>query len=234
MSRTAAGVACRFRSAAALVFLLSGLGGCGGSQSQTPQVTVSESNYQEPGTTPKPEKQSPHDLAAPPAPSASKWTQEETWWTQQPPCPAGSNLYGGAPPDHQEVGCKTDKGVNQGRYTRFHDNGKKAEEGEYQNHVAVGSWVKWNESGIKVVETQYTRGAQDGVETEWFPDGKLKSQKVYKGGKREGLTTLWDSDGNKRSAIEYKAGEQDGPATYWDETGKVARVEQWKNGQQVK
>ena len=27
--------------------------------------------------------------------------------------------------------CKTDKGVNQGMYTKFFENGKKAEEGEY-------------------------------------------------------------------------------------------------------
>jgi len=222
------------RSLALTGILLGSAGvGCGGAQ-QAPQVEVSESNYQEPGDTPKPKQESPHSLDAPPAPSTGQATQEQTWWTNQPPCPAGSNLYGGPPPEHQEVGCRTDKGVNQGMYTSFHDNGKKAEEGEYDHHVAIGTWVKWDESGTKIVETPYTRGAQDGVETEWFPDGKIKTQKSYKAGKREGLTTIWDSEGHKRSAIEYRAGKQHGPATYWDETGQVARVESWSNGQQLK
>ena len=206
---------------------------CGGG-STTPAVTVSESNYREPGTATKPDPVSPHDLASPPAPSRGAATQEQAWWTNEPPCPEGATLYGGAPPEHSEVGCKTDKGVNQGRYTRFHPNGKKAEEGSYQRHVAVGTWVYWNESGNKIKETPFDQGAQDGVETEWFPDGKIKTQRTYSRGKRHGLTTIWDADGNKRSAIEYQSGKQHGPATYWDETGRVARVEQWVNGQRTK
>ncbi len=210
------------------------LSGCGGAASSAPAVTVSESNYQERSSAPKPKIASPHSLQAPPAPTSGEASQDAAWWTEDPPCPPGATLYGGPPPEHSEVGCKTDKGVNEGHYTRFHPNGKKAEEGQYEKHFAVGTWVKWNESGVKVSETPYDKGAQEGIETEWFPDGKIKSQRTYSHGKRDGLTTLWDAEGNKRSAIEYRAGVQSGPATYWDETGTVARVEQWNNGKRVK
>lgn len=200
-----------------------------------PQVAVSESNYQEASDAPRAAPESPHDRQAPPVASPDGAPSlESKWWTNDPPCPEGATLYGGPPPEHSEAGCKTDKGVNFGMYTRFHTNGAKAEEGEYAKHVAIGTWVQWNDAGIKMLETSYENGARDGVETEWFPDGKIKTQRHYVHGKREGLTTLWDSDGNKRSAIEYRGGEQAGPATYWDETGKVARVERWEAGKRVK
>ena len=220
------------RTGCAYVVLL--LVACSGSNSTTPAVSVSESNYREPGMAKKSEPDSPHDIAAPPTPSRGAATQEQSWWTNDPPCPAGASLYGGGPPEHSEVGCKTDKGVNQGRYTRFHPNGKKAEEGAYQKHIATGTWVRWDESGRKVMETQFEKGTQHGIETEWFPDGKVKTQRTYAHGKRDGLTIIWDADGNKRSAIEYKAGKQHGPATYWDETGRVARIEEWANGRRTK
>lgn len=221
-----------FRSAC-LALLATAFVACGGN-SPPPQVGVSASNYQEASDAPRPAPTSPHDLEAPPVASTSQATLVGKWWTNEPPCPEGATLYGGPPPEHSEVGCKTDKGVNLGMYTRFYANGAKAEEGEYEKHVAIGTWVAWNESGVKTLETSYERGARHGVESEWFADGKIKTQRHYVHGKREGLTTLWDGDGKKRSAIEYAGGEQSGPATYWDETGKVVRVEQWNAGKRLK
>src|SRR5690606_8619240 len=164
-----------------LAISMAGLNACGPSAA-APAVSVTESIYREPGS-PKPKLESPHDRDAPPAAVSSEVTQEGTWWTNDPPCPSGATLYGGPPPDHSEVGCKTDKGVNRGQYTRFHPNGSKAEQGEYKNHVAIGTWVKWNDRGVKLLETSYESGAQHGVETEWFSDGKLKTQRTYARGK---------------------------------------------------
>jgi len=206
-------------------------GGCA-SNSPPPAVEVGESNYQEPGA-PAPEPTSPHSLKAPPAPTSDDADLEATWWTNDPPCPQGANLWGGAPPDNKEVGCKTDKGVNVGNYTRFYDSGKKAEEGQYEKHVAIGIWTEWSEAGVRVKETRFDKGKQHGVETEWYPSGKIKSQRSYAGGVREGLTTIWDEEGHKRSAIEYQGGKQHGAATYWDETGRVARIERWENDKKV-
>src|SRR5688572_31453776 len=83
---------------------------CGGSSSP-PQVGVSESNYREASDAPRPVASSPHDLEAPPVASTSQATLVATWWTDASPCPEGATLYGGPPPAHSEVGCKTDKGV---------------------------------------------------------------------------------------------------------------------------
>jgi hypothetical protein len=222
-----------FRCTCTALLATSGLlGACGAGTSPPPPVTVSESNYKE--KPEKPSKASAHDLQSPPLATAGNGTQEGRWWAGARPCPESSHLWGGPPPDHKEVGCKTDKGVNLGMYTRFFDNGKKAEEGEYEKHMAIKTWTKWNEAGSKIMETQYEEGVQHGIETEWYPNAKIESQRSYVKGKRDGLTTIWDEAGHKRSAIEYKDGKQQGPATYWDDKGHVARVERWENGQRVK
>jgi hypothetical protein len=210
------------------------LGACGAGTSPPPAAPADApaSNVAEKAQTPSTSKASAHDLQSPPLATKGTATQEGKWWASARPCPEGSKLWGGPPPKQTEVGCKTDKGVNLGMYTRFHGNGKKAEEGEYLKHMATGTWTKWDEAGNKVSETQYEDGEQHGIETEWYPGAKIKSQRSYVKGKRDGLTTIWDEAGHKRSAIEYKDAKQHGPATYWDEKGHVARVEQWENGQQ--
>jgi hypothetical protein len=217
---------------ATLVVVSGLLGACGASTSPPPAVTASESTS--PEKAPTSSKVAAHDLQTPPRATTGNATQEGKWWAAARPCPEGAQMWGVPPPKQKEVGCKTDKGVNLGMYTRFFDNGKKAEEGEYKKHMAVNTWTKWNEAGSKITETQYEDGAQHGIETEWYEAGKIKSQRSYVNGKRDGLTTIWDEAGHKRSAIEYKDAKQHGPATYWDEKGHVARVEQWENGQKVK
>jgi hypothetical protein len=222
----------RFSPRATLLAISVPLGACGAGTSQAPPAAAPQAIALE--KTPKSPTVSRHDLQTPPVPTTGTATQEGKWWAGTRPCPEGSQLWGGPPPAHKEVGCKTDKGVNQGMYTRFFDNGKKAEEGEYQKHMATKTWTKWNESSNKITETQYEDGAQHGIETEWYAGGKINSQRRYAKGKRDGLTTIWDDAGHKRSAIEYKDGKQHGAATYWDDKGRVARVEQWENGQLVK
>jgi len=221
------------RSTCATLIASSLIGACGASSSPPPApATASEPIAEQ--TPQASSKASPHDPNAPPLATTGNATQQGKWWASARPCPEGSHLWGGPPPDHKEVGCKTDKGVNFGMYTRFHDNGKKAEEGEYEKHMAKGTWTKWDEAGSKITETQYEDGAQHGIETEWYPGGKIKSQRRYAKGRRDGLTSIWDDAGRKRSAIEYKDGKQHGPASYWDDKGRLARVEQWENGQRTK
>jgi hypothetical protein len=222
----------RFSTCATLLAISVPLGACGASSSEAPPAAAPQAIALE--KTPKASTASPHDLQTPPVATTGTATPEGKWWSGARPCPEGSQLWGGPPPGHKEVGCKTEKGVNQGMYTRFYDDGKKAEEGEYQKHMAVKTWTKWDESSSKITETQYEDGAQHGVETEWYPRGKIKSQRRYAKGRRDGLTTIWDEAGHKRSAIEYKDGKQHGAASYWDDTGRVARVERWENGQLVK
>ncbi len=213
-------------------------GACGGSSSTVPGASTlppsSGSESSRPEKTASAANASPHNIDAKPIATTGHATQEGRWWAAARPCPEGSQLWGGPPPEHKEIGCKTDKGVNQGMYTKFHANGKKAEEGEYDKHMATKTWTQWNDGGQKTQETQYEGGSQHGIETEWYPNGRVKSQRQYAHGKRHGLTTIWDEAGHKRSAIEYVEAKQHGSTTYWDEQGHVARVEQWEDGKRLR
>jgi antitoxin component YwqK of YwqJK toxin-antitoxin module len=162
-------------------------------------------------------------LSEPPQPTAGSASQDDAWW-QKPDCPAGSERFGAPPPDSTELGCKTPKGKREGRFVRFQGNGKKAEEGQYEDNLAVGLWTTWNTDGTKQLETHYAAGEKNGVETEWYPDGTIKSQRELSHGKRDGLTTIWDESGRKRTAMTYRAGEPHGVEVRWDETGRVAKV----------
>jgi hypothetical protein len=165
----------------------------------------------------------PYSVEEPPKPTAGTASQDEAWWLKGS-CPKGSERFGAAPPAGMEIGCRTPKGKLEGRFATFYDNGKKAEEGEYHDNLAVGIWTAWFADGKKQLETSYEAGEKSGLETEWYPSGNIKSQREYKAGKREGLTTIWDEAGQKRTAMTYKNAKPHGKEVRWDESGKVAKV----------
>jgi antitoxin component YwqK of YwqJK toxin-antitoxin module len=162
-------------------------------------------------------------VSEPPKATTGSASQDDAWW-EKTECPAGSERFGGPPPGGTEIGCKTAKGKLEGRFVRFHDNGKKAEEGQYENNLALGVWTAWNADGTRHLETNYQGGQKAGLETEWYPGGTIKSQREFSGGKRDGLTTIWDESGQKRTAMTYRHAKPSGLEVRWDETGQVAKV----------
>ena len=194
----------------------------GGSGAAAPQSPAPKGSQAESSSEAAP-ADVPYSVAEPPRPTSGGATQDEQWWVSST-CPEGSERFGGAPPEGTEIGCRTPKGKLEGRFARFHETGKKAEEGEYENNLAVGVWTTWSPDGQKVLETSYQNGAKHGVETEWYPGGKIKSQREFKAGKRDGLTTIWDESGQKRTAMTYKDAKAYGIEVRWDETGEVAKV----------
>jgi hypothetical protein len=197
---------------------------CGGSAAPaaTPDQSNAAANTSPPANDGKP-SDVPYSVSEPPKPTSGSASQDESWWLKSS-CPEGSERFGGAPPAGLEVGCRTPKGKLEGRYAKFHENGKKAEEGEYKNNLAVGIWTAWTEDGQKQMESSYEGGQKSGLETEWYAGGKVKSQREYRAGKRDGLTVIWDEAGQKRTAMTYKDAKPHGIEVRWDETGEVAKV----------
>ena len=203
--------------------------GCGGSSN----VGATVPDPIPPSTAAPTQLTSPHDVGRAPSDPQGAWDDAVRWWESESPCPVGATLFGGPPPDHSDVRCRTDKGKNEGWSTRFYQNGTRAEQGAYHDHFAEGLWLTWDEQGRRVMETPYAQGEKEGVETEWYPDGAIKSQRRYHLGKRHGLTEIWDERGVKRSALDYVDGKQSGAASYWDDQGNLVRVERWEAGQKV-
>jgi antitoxin component YwqK of YwqJK toxin-antitoxin module len=172
----------------------------------------------------------PYSVETEPEPTRGTAKLHDTWWTTDSPCPPGSILFGGAPPEDTRVGCKTDKGKNVGRTTDFFESGAKKEEGQYEDHFAEGIWTTWDEEGHRLSETSFVKGSQEGVETLWYPQGEIKSQRHYKGGKRDGVTYIWDDRTRLRTALTYKNGVKDGPEARYSIEGDLARVIHWDEG----
>lgn len=173
----------------------------------------------------------PYDLNTVPEKTTGTASLDDKWWTAPSPCPEGSALVGGAPPEHQRVGCKTEQGKNVGKTTDFFESGSKKEEGQYVDHFAEGVWTAWDEKGHRISETSFLRGNQDGLETLWYPAGEIKSQRNYKGGKREGVTYIWDDRTRLRTALSYRDGKKHGVEARWGIDGEVAKVIHWDDGQ---
>jgi antitoxin component YwqK of YwqJK toxin-antitoxin module len=148
-----------------------------------------------------------------------------------PPCPDGAVLTGQAPPAGTEQWCqKEDASKNflkHGKYTSWHKNGQKNEEGEYRENLKEGSWFGWYENGQKRAELKFSQGKEDGPQLTWYQNGQKSSEGSMKGGKFQGKWTSWYDNSKKKSEGEFKDGIKDGPWELWYDNGTYKEKCTW-------
>ena len=96
--------------------------------------------------------------------------------------------------------------------------GKTEYEGSYKNGKQDGKWTRWHENGQKWYEGTFKDGILDGLHTTWYENGQKKEEVTFKDGELGGLETWWYENGQKWIEITYKDGKEI-EATYWDEDG---------------
>ncbi|PCJ56961.1 MAG: hypothetical protein COA79_17640 [Planctomycetota bacterium] len=69
-------------------------------------------------------------------------------------------------------------GIDNGRVSGFHENGKKGFEGEYVNGKVNGMFISWDESGLMLYKEVFDFGIKVSSET-WPPEAPGFSQKEY-------------------------------------------------------
>lgn len=99
-------------------------------------------------------------------------------------------------------------GKRHGLSVSWHRNGKKVEQGRFEEGVQVGVWRNWYDNGQLVAETTLKDGKAEGKNVNWHRNGKKKLESHYKNGKLNGVKTTWDSYGNIKSRILYRNGEE--------------------------
>ena len=86
-------------------------------------------------------------------------------------------------------------GERQGLETKLW-NGRKIEEGHYEDTEREGLWTTWNQEGQKSEARHYLKGVLDGSVAKWHKNGQKASEGHYKNGKLWSLVG-WNPDGKK-------------------------------------
>lgn len=141
---------------------------------------------------------------------------------------------------------KKHKLVNDGKITRWNEDGVMRSRSEFDNDELVleESWcdnrkpserveyddgkkekgTSWScETGRKTAELKYNGdGKLDGEQQYWAPDGTRIGLIHYLAGELNGLQEAWYPNGKPRSKGQFNAGKQVGKQEAWDTTGQLA------------
>ena len=113
--------------------------------------------------------------------------------------------------------------VPHGKYASFHENGKKHENGTFENGIRVGKWtIRW-ENGRRRAMGSYVNGERSGKWKLFNEKGKKAQEGTYRAGRRNGTWTTFDSKGEvdkKRSGkVEFHEGNRGSTGLRW--TGEM-------------
>ena len=93
----------------------------------------------------------------------------------------------------QEMSFKNGK-LN-GNYTAYFKNGNIRRKGEYSKGMYNGKWEQWTEEGKKLYEVHYKNDTLCGSFAVWYPTGVLKQKGIYARNSKSGVWTEYDEAG---------------------------------------
>ena len=122
------------------------------------------------------------------------------------------------------------KGVKNGVYRLYYDNGKIQEETYFvQNHKDGAS--RWfNKNGKAMVEYDYKLGLFEGPQKTFYDNDTLQILSNYSKNQLTGEYKEFYRNGKPKLTGKYVNGQKDGPWTEYDETGKAIKVTKFKAG----
>ncbi|HBS87115.1 MAG: hypothetical protein A2W91_02765 [Bacteroidetes bacterium GWF2_38_335] len=97
----------------------------------------------------------------------------------------------------------------------------------YNKGVKEGLWTVYYENGQLFHEGNFSDAKEDGVWKSWFENGQLKSEGEFVGGIMNGLWKQWHRNGKILSEIEMNMGLKSGKAAYWNEFGFLEKEENY-------
>ncbi len=98
------------------------------------------------------------------------------------------------------------KGVPDGLWTGWYENGQKGFEGTCGNGLLNGKWTVWYENSQKSVKGTFLNGKMNGFWTGWHENGQKAGEGTFLNGKENGLVIEWDENGQEVSRETYKDG----------------------------
>ena len=140
-------------------------------------------------------------------------------------CPGGSALQ----QEDNTMWCEQ-SGERNGPYVKWHENGSRAEVGEYQNGVKQGTWIQWYDNGQMREQAIFSNDNTHGLMTEWHPNGQKSAECHLEKGKRHGRFIKWSDEGVKILLRNYQRGRLHGDSTSWYPSGKKKSAAKYING----
>ena len=111
----------------------------------------------------------------------------------------------------------------------FYENGEKELDGNYRKGLMNGEWTYYHENGQIMSKGNYKNG--DGSYPDSFTDEYKKEYPPYGG--RNGKWTYWFWNGQKINEGTYKDSKWDGKWTQWYENGQKSSEKTYKDGKMI-
>ncbi len=90
---------------------------------------------------------------------------------------------------------RTVDGKRDGKYESWHNNGKQAQVGEYEDGLQIGEWVSYHENGNVSFQRSYTKGDVNGVAASYYPSGAKRIVGTFADGYAKGAWTEYYENG---------------------------------------
>ncbi len=119
--------------------------------------------------------------------------------------------------------------VPHGSYVEHFKTGVRATKGSFVRGVLDGVWTMWHENGVKRREIPYNMGKYDGVFREWDEQGQLRLEAHFAGGGKHGAERRWRANGVIEWWARYEKGGLVRYITY-DQAGEPIREFSVKQG----
>ena len=102
-------------------------------------------------------------------------------------------------------------GKPDGKWLKFHPDGQKISEQEYEDGLAIGHWKEWHENNQQWKDESYEDGRQHGKAIHWRTDGAIVFEGQFDSDKKEGdWIYYYHAHGKKKSMGGYKRDKKHG------------------------
>jgi len=122
------------------------------------------------------------------------------------------------------------RGLKNGLYRLYYDNGKIQEESYYIDNQKDGSSRWFNKNGRLMAEYSYKTGNFEGIQRTFYDNDTVQVSSKYSKNELTGEYKEYYRNGKPKLSGKYVNGLKDGPWTEYDETGKAVKVTKYKAG----
>ncbi len=114
------------------------------------------------------------------------------------------------------------KGLKEGIWKTYYDNGSPKAVQEYHNGKLNGTSITFDRSSFIMADETYVDGKLEGLAIQYHNGGKIKTQATYKNGLLNGKKIVNYDDGSRQEESYWKDGKKDGLTKWFYQGGKPA------------